>query len=142
MARKFGKKNVIKVNPLAYNMGLFGESGIGKSSLIVEYCEKLAGEDGYMLLNIGREDGVDAIPDAIFENIPDWETFEEFVEDVIKNRNTDYKDLQVLVYDTIDELFRIAEPHVIKLHNRENPTKPVKTIKAAFGGLNLTVAHV
>lgn len=54
MARKFGKKNVIKVDPLAYNVGLIGESGIGKTTLMKQTCEKLAGEDGYMILNIGK----------------------------------------------------------------------------------------
>lgn len=134
MGRKFGKKNVIKVDPLAYNIGLLGESGIGKTTLAVEACSKLAGEDGYILLNIGKEDGVDAIPDAVYADIPDWETFEEFVDDVVENRTTDYKDLKVVVYDTIDELFRIAEPEVIKLHNRQNPEKRTTSIKAAFGG--------
>jgi ABC-type oligopeptide transport system ATPase subunit len=134
MARKFGKKNVIKVSPLDYNLGLIGESGIGKTTLAKEVCEKLVGEDGYMILNIGKEDGVDAIPNATYEDVPDWETFEELVDDIIENRNTDYKDLKVLVYDTYDELMRITEPEVIRLHNKENPEKKVKSIKAAFGG--------
>jgi hypothetical protein len=34
--RKYGKKNVIKVDPLAYNLGLIGESGIGKEQPISE----------------------------------------------------------------------------------------------------------
>jgi GTPase SAR1 family protein len=134
MARKYGKKNVIKIDPLAYNVGLIGESGIGKTTLAVEYCERLAGEDGYILANIGKEDGVDAIPDAIYADIPDWDTFEEFVEDIIENRTTDYKDLKVVVYDTMDELFRIAEPEVIRLHNKAYPEKKTTSIKAAFGG--------
>lgn len=134
MSRKFGKKNVIKVDPLAYNVGLIGESGIGKTTVAVEYCERLAGEDGYILANIGKEDGVDAIPNAVYANIPDWETFEEFTDDIIKHRTTDYKDLKVVVYDTIDELFRIAEPEVIRLHNKAYPDKKTTSIKAAFGG--------
>lgn len=134
MARKFGKKNVIKVNPVEYNLGLIGESGIGKTTLTKEVCEKLVGEDGYIILNIGKEDGVDAIPNAIFENIPDWDTFDELTEDIIENKTTDYKDLKMLVYDTFDELVKITEPEVIRLHNKENPTKKTKTIKAAFGG--------
>jgi hypothetical protein len=134
MARKFGKKNVIKIDPLAYNIGLIGESGIGKTTLAKEVCEKLYGEDGYMILNIGKEDGIDAIPNATYEDIPDWDTFVDFVDDVIENRNTDYKDLKVLVYDTYDELMRITEPEVIRLNNKEFPDKKVKTIKAAFGG--------
>ncbi len=60
--------------------------------------------------------------------------FSEFVDDVVENKTTDYKDLQVVVYDTIDELFRIAEPEVIKMHNREHPEKRTKSIKGAFGG--------
>ena len=55
MARKFGKKNVIKVDPLAYNNGIIGESGIGKTTLAKEVCEKLVGEDGYIIANVGKE---------------------------------------------------------------------------------------
>ena len=52
--RKFGKKNIIKLDPLKYNIGLIGQSGIGKTTLMKEVCEKLAGEDGYMILNCGK----------------------------------------------------------------------------------------
>ena len=135
MGRKFGKKNVIKVNPIEYNLGLIGESGIGKTTLAKEVCEKLVGEDGYMILNCGKEDGIDAIPNASYEDIPDWETFDEFTEDVIENKTTDYKDLKVLVYDTYDELIKITEPEVIRLHNKANPDKRTSSIKACFGGL-------
>ena len=134
MARKYGKKNVIKVDPLAYNIGFMGESGIGKTTLAKETCEQLVGEDGYMIFNIGREDGVDALPDASYEDVPDWDTFVDIIDDIIENRTTDYKELKVIVYDTFDELLRIAEPEVIRLHNKENPDKRVKSIKAAFGG--------
>lgn len=137
MAKKFGKKNVIKTSPADYNVGIIGESGVGKTTLMAEVCESLVGEDGYMILNIGREDGVDAIPNASYENIPDFETLEEFVEEVVENRNTDYKDLRIVVIDTVDELFRITEPEVVRLHNREyhdKVDKQVKSIKAAFGG--------
>jgi ABC-type oligopeptide transport system ATPase subunit len=125
---------VIKVDPLSYNLALIGESGIGKTTLAKEVCETLVGSDGYMIFNIGLEDGVDAIAGAVYEDVPDWETFEEIVDDIIENKLTDYKDLKVIVYDTLDELFRIVEAEVIRLHNRQNPEKPVKSIKAAFGG--------
>jgi ABC-type oligopeptide transport system ATPase subunit len=132
--RKFGKKNIIKVDPLAYNIGLIGESGIGKTTLAKEVCEKLVGEDGYMIFNCGKEDGIDAIAGAVYEDIPDWDTFEEVTDDILENKLTDYKDLKVIIYDTLDELFEIAEPEIIRLHNKENPEKPVTSIKAAFGG--------
>lgn len=134
MGRKFGKKNVIKVDPLAYNLGLIGESGIGKTTLAKEVCERLVGEDGYLIFNVGKEDGIDAVPGAIFEDIEDWDKFNDVTLDIIDNKNTHYKDLKVIVYDTLDELFQIAEPEVVRLHNRENPDKRVTSIRAAFGG--------
>jgi hypothetical protein len=131
---KYGKRNIIKIDPARYNIGLLGESGIGKTTLMVRVLEKLVGEDGYMILNVGMEDGIDAINGAAYEDIVDFDVFEEFVDDIIENRFTDYETLRVLVFDTMDELFRIAEPEVIRLHNRAYPDKPVKSIKAAFGG--------
>ena len=144
MALKYGKKNEVKVNPLAYNLALIGESGIGKTTVIKNYVEKLAGEDGYMFLEIGKEDGADAITGINFLNCPEWDMeydedtnsigFNTFIEDVVDNRSTDWSDLKVVVIDTYDELFAIAEPEVISMHNKENPNKRVKSIKAAFGG--------
>ena len=136
MARKFGQKREICIDPLAYNIGLIGESGIGKSTVIKEVCEKLAGDEGYIALDIGKEDGHDAINGIVSEKIPDWAKFKEFCDDVIENKLTDYKDLRVVVLDTFDQLLEIAEPEVIRMHNRANPDKPkITSIKAAFGGL-------
>lgn len=131
---KYGKKNKLKIDPLAYNLGLIGESGIGKTTLVKEVCEQLVGEDGYMIFNIGKEDGIDAIANASYEDIPDWETFDAVTSDIIENKTTDYKDLKIIAYDTFDELIDITEPEVIRLHNKEYPDKRTKSIKAAFGG--------
>jgi ABC-type oligopeptide transport system ATPase subunit len=135
MARKFGQKREICIDPLAYNIGLIGESGIGKSTVIKEVCEKLAGDEGYIALDIGKEDGHDAINGIVSEKVPDWAKFKKFCDDVIENKLTDYKDLRVVVLDTFDQLLEIAEPEVIRMHNRANPDKPkITSIKAAFGG--------
>lgn len=135
MARKFGHRQEICIDPLSYNIGLIGESGIGKSTLIKEVCEKLVGENGYIALDIGKEDGHSAIHNIVTEKIPDWATFKEFCDDVIENKLTDYKDLRVIVLDTFDQLLEITEPEVIRMHNRANPDKPkITSIKAAFGG--------
>jgi len=131
---KFGKKNKIKLDILRYNLGLIGESGVGKSTLAKEVCKKLVGDEGYLMLNIGKEDGIDAIDGAMYEDISDWGVFDAFVKDVVANKDTDYKDLKVCVFDTIDELFSIAEPQVIRLHNRQFPEKTTKNINSAFGG--------
>lgn len=141
---KFGRKNEIKINPLAYNFMLIGESGIGKTTIIKEYCEKLAGSDGYMFLETGKEDGQDAIDGINYITCDEWDGdydetlntmgFATFIDDVVENKASDWPDLKVVVIDTLDELFSIAEPEVIRMHNKENPNKRVKSIKAAFGG--------
>lgn len=140
----YGKKNVIKIDPLSYNIGIIGESGIGKTTIIKEMCEKLVGEDGYRFLECGKEDGADGIDGINYLNCPEWSMdydeytnsigFEDFVDDVVENKSTEYPDLKTVVIDTYDQLIEIAKPEVIRMHNADNPEKPVKSIKAAFGG--------
>ena len=140
----YGKKNVIKIDPLSYNIGLIGESGIGKTTIIKEMCEKLVGEDGYRFLECGKEDGADGIDGINYLNCPEWSMdydeytnsigFKDFIDDVVENKSTEYPDLKTVVIDTYDQLIEIAKPEVIRMHNADNPEKPVKSIKAAFGG--------
>jgi len=134
MARKFGKKTVVKIDPLAYNLGLFALSGWGKTSMMIEVCEKLAGEGGYIHLNMFREKGVDTINGAISEDVKSWGDYKEIIEDMIENKNEDYKDLRVTIIDTIDELAVLAEKEVIRKNNLKNPTKKTDTLNASFGG--------
>ena len=81
---KFGKKNKIKENLAHYNICILGESGIGKTTLMVETCQKLFGDDGYMLLNMGKEDGIDCINGAIYEDVPNFKAFDTITQDIIK----------------------------------------------------------
>lgn len=141
---KMGKKNEIKIDPLKYNFALIGEAGVGKTSTVKEYCEKLAGEDGYLFLEVGKEDGASAITGINYVNCPEWDNdydeeentvgFKTIIDDIVDNKTSDWKDLKVVVIDTYDELFTIAEEEVIRMHNRENPAKPAKSINACFGG--------
>ena len=136
MARKFGKRNEIKLDPLKYNLCLIGEGGIGKTTIIKEYCERLAGPDGYMFLDCGKEDGSNAINGIVSEPVWDWEKFDEVTSDIIENRYTDYEDLKVVVIDTLDELMSIAEGEVLRMWNRDNPDKRTKSFKATYSGFN------
>lgn len=132
---KFGKKVEIQLNPLNYNIGLLGESGIGKSTLMKEVCEKLVGDDGYIAFDIGKEDGHDAIDGIVSEKIENWAKFTEVTDDIIENKATDYPNLKVVILDTYDQLFDIAEREAIRLYNKKNPDKPkAETINQAWGG--------
>lgn len=141
----FGKRNEIKVDILKYNIGLIGESGIGKTTIIKEVLEKLTGSpEGALFAECGKEDGADAINNINYVNCPDWDSdydentnsvgFSVLVDDIIENKTTEYPKLRTLVVDTYDQLLEISKNEVVRLHNKEFPEKRVKSVKAAFGG--------
>ncbi len=134
---KYGKKVEIQLNPLAYNIGLMGESGIGKTTIIKEVCEKLVGPDGYIALNVGKEDGHSGINGMVSEDVPDWAKFTDVLDDIIDNKETDYPDLKVVVIDTYDELMQLAEKETVRQYNKkalQDQKAKADTINSAFGG--------
>ena len=143
---KFGKKNIVSKNLTDYNIAILGLPGIGKTTLMKETCEKLVGEDGYIILDIGKEDGTSCINGIIAEDVETWKKFDEVTKDIIKNKATDYPNLKIVVIDTIDELFNMAEPEIIRRYNQEKMGekgfKPVKTINAAYGGFGAGLTAV
>ena len=133
MARKFGKKNKVKVDPFNYNLMLLGEPKIGKTSLLYEVAEKLVGEDGYIFAELFREKGADAIEGIVAENIPTWDDWVEFVDDIVDNKTEDYSDLRVVFIDTYDQYISLAINEAIRLWNKKNPDKRAETLNQAWG---------
>lgn len=132
------KKKVVSENLSDFSFGLLGESGIGKTTTMVEICEKEFGEDGYAILNMGKEQGVDCLEGAAYVDVPDWKTFDAVVKEFVKNKDTEYPNLKVLVVDTLDQLIEIYEPKIIEMWNKENLGKqgfiPAKTMNGAWTG--------
>lgn len=154
---KFGKKNKVNLDPLCYNFMLLGTPKVGKTTVIKEYCEKLAGEDGYIFFEFGQERGADAIEGITHVNIPVWyggnlsdeelermeenneAPFEDVFNDIINNKTTDYPNLRVVIWDTYDQFINVAEEEAIRLWNKEcrengHSEKCAKSINAAWGG--------
>ena len=134
MARKFGKKNKVSLNPLDANICLLGLPKIGKTTIMKEIAEKLVGEDGYLFLEMYRENGAKYIEDIVYEDVPDWDAFVEIIDDIVDNRATDYVDLKVVFLDTLDNALQLAEQESVRLWNKENPQKRTTAINAAWGG--------
>lgn len=134
MARKFGKKNHVKVDPFNYSLMMLGEPKIGKTSLLFEVAEKLVGEDGYIFAELFRERGADAIEGIVAENLPTWDDWVEFVDDIVDNKTEDYPDLRVIFVDTYDQYILMAEEEAIRLWNKDNPEKKAKTLNQSWGG--------
>jgi len=140
----YGKRNVIKINPFDYNIGLLGEGGIGKTTLIKEMCEMYLPEDGYLFAECGKEEGADALSNINYINCPDYSSdydeltnsvgFDLLIEDILENKETEYPNLKVLVVDTYDELRKVLIPVIIKKHNKLHPDKKAVSIKSTFGG--------
>ncbi len=133
MARKFGKKNHVKVDPFNYSLMMLGEPKIGKTTLLYEVAEKLVGEDGYIFAELFREHGADAIEEIVAENIPTWDNWVEFVDDIVENKTEDYPNLRVVFIDTYDQYISLAISRAIELWNRKNPNKRAETLNQAWG---------
>lgn len=136
MSRKYGSKKIVSDGLNNYRIGLLGESGIGKSTLIKNVCEKEFGDEGYIFINCGQESNI--IDGIIEADAKDFKTVIEIVNDIVTNRDTDYKELKVIVFDTLDQLFSIAEQYTIAKWNRDNSTKPnfqkARSINACYNG--------
>ena len=140
----FGRKNEVKIDPFNYNIGLLGESGCGKTTIIHEMCKAHLPDGGYLFAECGKEDGADAIEGIPFVNCPEWSMdydedtnsvgFDDLIQDIIDNKTTEYPNLRVLVVDTYDQYRDIASVETIRIHNKDNPEKRVKSLKAAMGG--------
>ena len=134
----YGKKNVISTDLSKLIFGLLGEPGIGKTTTIYQMAEKEFGEDGYLLLDVGSEWGSEYINGVVAEQTETFKKFMEVTNDIIKNKDTEYPNLKVVIIDTIDSLFEIGEPYLVKLYNQEHIGEksfiPAKTINAAEGG--------
>ena len=150
MARKFGNRKKISKNINDFMIGIMGPSGWGKTTLMYETCEKLFGPDGYVIADMGDEDGTAAIDDIAAEQIPTWKKFKEMVDDIVKNKDTDYADLKIVILDTLDATFEKAEEFVVKSWNQENmgqqgikPASSVNSVDGGFGkGLDRTIETV
>lgn len=130
----FGKKNEIKIDPLKYNIALLGESGIGKTTIIKEFCEKVGGEDSYLFLEMNGEAGADAINGIIYEDVDDWDMVEDIVTDIEDNKTKEYPNLRAVVIDTYDGWISLAQNEAIRLWNKEHPDKKADSIDASWNG--------
>ena len=134
----YGKKNTINTDLSKVIFGLLGESGIGKSTTLYHMAETLFGDEGYILLDMGSEYGSEYIEGVVSEQVETFKKFTAIVDDICKNKEKDYPNLKVVLADTLDALFEIGEPYLVKLYNQEHMGEknfvPAKTINATEGG--------
>ena len=134
----YGKKNAISTDLSRIIFGLLGESGVGKSTTLYHMAETLFGEDGYILLDMGSEFGSEYIEGVVAEQVETYKKFLDVTNDIIKNKEKDYPNLKVVICDTLDALFEIGEPYLVKLYTQEHMGEKgfvaPKTINGVEGG--------
>lgn len=147
---KFGKRVNVATDLSKYMIGVMAPSGFGKTTLMYQMCEKEFGPEGYMILDMAQEDGVAALQGAFAEKVTTWKKMKEVVDDIVKNKATDYPDLKVVILDTLDAAFEAAEMYAVDTYNRENVGKQgfvkassINSVEGGFGrGLEKVIEYV
>ena len=147
---KFGKRVNVATDLSKYMIGVMAPSGFGKTTLMYQVCEKEFGPDGYIILDMAQEDGVAALQGAVAEKVTTWKKMKEVVDDIVKNKETDYPDLKVVILDTLDAAFEAAEMYAVDTYNRENIGKQgfvkassINSVEGGFGrGLEKVIEYV
>lgn len=131
MARQY-KTNEVKVDLANYRHYWRGIKKIGKTTLFKDFIQKLYGDLSYgLLLEIGNEEGQKALDGVVYDTVPDWGTLNEIVDDLCENKEDNY--FKFICFDTVDELIKIGQKEVIRLHRREKGEIP-SGFNACFGG--------
>lgn len=147
---KFGKRVNVATDLSKYMIGVMGPSGFGKTTLMYQVCEKEFGPEGYIILDMAQEDGVAALHGAVAEKVTTWKKMREVVDDIVKNKDTDYPNLKVVILDTLDAAFEAAETYTVDTYNRENMGKQgfvkassINGVEGGFGrGLEKCIENV
>jgi hypothetical protein len=147
---KFGKRVNVATDLSKYMIGVMAPSGFGKTTLMYQMCEKEFGPDGYIILDMAQEDGVAALQGAVAEKVTTWKKMREVVDDIVKNKATDYPNLKVVILDTLDAAFEAAEQYAVDTFNRDNMGKQgftkassINSVEGGFGrGLEKVIEYV
>jgi hypothetical protein len=87
---------------------------------------------------MGSEFGTEFIEGVNTEQIETYKKFLDVTNDIIKNKDTEYPNLKVFIADTLDALFEIGEPFLVKLYTQEHMGEKgfvaPKTINGVEGG--------
>lgn len=124
MSLKDLKVNVPKVALGDYFWLIAGIPKAGKTSLFANLVQKMYGDINKGLL-LAWEKGYSALR-VVPKDIPDWETWEEVVEELVEEK--DNLPFELLGIDTGDVMWDKAIEKVIRDWNRENPSKRTKDI--------------
>ena len=107
----------------------FGKTTLFRNVIIEKYGDPSRG----LLIGFGSEQGYTMLDNINAVQITTYAELEELVDWLVTKKGIEHN-IEICALDTCDEMVLIAEEETIRIHNKENPTKKVKSIKAAMGG--------
>lgn len=132
----FQKPTINVIKPDIKNLSIYLRSTkkFGKTTLFRDVVlEKYGDPAKGLLVGCGNEKGYKMLDNLNTTQVKTYKDLQELADWLIKERGKEH-DIEMVAFDTGDELALIADAETIRQSNVENPTKKCKSIKAAFGG--------
>ena len=107
----------------------FGKSTLFRDVIIEKYGDPTKG----LLVSCGAERGTKLLDNVNTLHISSYKEATELKDWLIQQKDKEH-DIRIVAFDTGDELIPMFEKETVRLYNVENPSKKVKSIKAAYGG--------
>ena len=134
MAFKKPQINVIK--PDIKNLSIylrstkkFGKTTLFRDVILAKYGDASRG----LLVGCGNEIGYKMLDNLNTTQVSSYKDLIELKDWLIKEKGKEHN-IEIVAFDTGDELALLADKETIRQSNLENPSKKVKSIKAAMGG--------
>lgn len=134
MAFKKPTVNTIKADIKNISIYLRSTKKWGKSTLFRDVViEKYGDPTRGLLVGCGSEIGYTMLDNVNATQVESYKDMVELKEWLITKKGIEHN-IEIVAFDTGDELTLLTDKETIRLSNLENPNKKVKSIKAAFGG--------
>lgn len=132
----FTRPTVTKITADISNLTIYLRSTkkFGKTTLFRDVILEKYGDPSYgLLVGVGAECGYKMLDGLNVTQVETWDDLIELKNWLISENGKEHH-IKIVAFDTGDELVLLADAKTIRLSNRENPQKPVRSIKAAMGG--------
>ena len=107
----------------------FGKTTLFRDVILAKYGDPSRG----LLVGCGNEIGYKMLDNLNKIQVTSYKDLIELKDWLIKEKGKEHN-IEIVAFDTGDELALLADKETIRQSNLENPTKKCKSIKAAFGG--------
>ena len=132
----FQKPQINTIKPDIKNLSIylrstkkFGKTTLFRDAILAKYGDPSRG----LLVGCGNEIGYKILDNLSTTQVTTYKDLIELRDWLINEKGKEHN-IEIVAFDTGDELALIADKETIRLSNIENPNKKIKSIKAAFGG--------